>query len=398
MKYGEVVVEIAHENVAKLFTYSIPEGMALLPGMRVCVPFGSRKIEGYLLRIKDEPGEIPSGKLRGVIARLEDYPALRPELINLAMWMSESSRCLLVEALRLMLPAQMRGGHVRIQNTQMARLQVPEPERRTVIEAHRRAPNRVKILEMLLEGDQKASTLRAISAEGVRNLCEKGIIALYNEETLRKPFVAPSDDRTKPKLTDDQCRALDVLIPALHRGDGKFLLSGVTGSGKTEVYIRAVREALRLGKSAIVLVPEIALTPQMVSWFHSRFGESAAVLHSRLSAGERFDEWRRIRRGDARVVIGARSAVFAPVDRLGVLIVDEEHENTYLSDKHPRYDAREVAQRRCETEGATLLLASATPSLKSFARTMSETKNSLGPLELLEMPRRVNSRPMPDVD
>ena len=194
--------------------------------------------------------------------------------------------------------------------------------------------------------------------------------------------------------------AIDYLRhrPALRRGEGKFLLCGVTGSGKTEVYIRAVREALALGKAAIVLVPEIALTPQMVSWFRARFGAGAAVLHSRLSPGERFDEWRRIRRGEARVVIGARSAVFAPCEKLGVIIIDEEHEQSYLSDKHPRYDAREVAQRRCEHEGGTLILASATPSLKTFARALPNMRSSLGHLTLLEMPRRVLNRPLPEIE
>ena len=133
-----------------------------------------------------------------------------------------------------------------------------------------------------------------------------------------------------------QQEVLEVVLPELDQGRGKFLLHGVTGSGKTEVFIRLVRHVLEQGRTALILVPEIALTPQMVRYFRSRFGAVAAVLHSRLSAGERFDEWRRIRRGDARVVIGARSAVFAPLDRLGLIVVDEEHEQTYLSDRHPR--------------------------------------------------------------
>ena len=154
----------------------------------------------------------------------------------------------------------------------------------------------------------------------------------------------------------------------------------------------AVRNALSSGKSAIILVPEIALTPQMVSWFRGRFGPVAAVIHSRLSAGERYDEWRRIRRGEARVVIGARSAVFSPVKNLGMIVIDEEHESTYLNDRHPRYDTREVAANRCEREGAVLVLASATPSILSFA------KARRGDYMLLEMPDRVNERPLPDVE
>ena len=192
-------------------------------------------------------------------------------------------------------------------------------------------------------------------------------------------------------VTPGQEEALSVMLPDLRSGQGKYLLHGVTGSGKTEVFIRLVRQTLVQGKSAMILVPEIALTPQMVMWFRARFGAVAAVLHSRLSAGERFDEWRRIRRGDARVVIGARSAVFAPCGNLGLIVVDEEHESTYISDRHPRYDAREVAIRRCENEHATLLLASATPSILSFARARR------GDYVLLEMPSRVGNRPMPQV-
>ena len=154
----------------------------------------------------------------------------------------------------------------------------------------------------------------------------------------------------------------------------------------------AVRSVLALGKSAIILVPEIALTPQMVSWFRGRFGAVAAVIHSRLSAGERYDEWRRIRRGEARVVIGARSAVFSPVKNLGLIVVDEEHESTYLNDRRPRYDTRDVAASRCTRENATMILASATPSILSFA------KARRGDYILLEMPHRVNDRPLPDVE
>ncbi len=394
-----MIVEIVHENVSRLFTYRMPKGMALLPGTRVLVPFGPRRVEGYVLRLSDDPGDVPPEKVRDVIRPMEDYPALLPSLVDLAYWLSEQTHCLLVEALRLMLPAQMRGNRVKEKEREMARLTVTGAALNEAMVAHAKAPRRVEILEKLREGDQPAAALRAISGDGVGKLIKEGVIALYSEEALRKPFAPPSvEAREEPRLTDDQCAVLDEILPALSKGEGRFLLSGVTGSGKTEVYIRAVREALKAGKSAIVLVPEIALTPQMVSWFRARFGEGSAVLHSRLSVGERFDEWRRIRRGDARVVIGARSAVFAPAQNLGILIIDEEHEQTYLSDKHPRYDAREVAQRRCEKEGATLLLASATPSLKSFARTIPHLKSALGPLMLLEMPRRVMGRPLPDIE
>ena len=398
MTYCEVIIEIAHENVSRLFTYRVPEGMSLTPGTRVLVPFGPRQLEGYALRLKDDPGDMPPDRIRDILRPLETYPAVLPALIDLAYWLCDQTHCLLVEALRLMIPAQMRGGRVQVKNTQMARLLLPLEALDAAVEAQGRAKRRVEILEALRHGDQPAAALRAISADGVAKLIGQGILELYDLENLRTPYAPPTAPQKEPDLTDDQCRVLDEILPALGRGDGCFLLSGVTGSGKTEVYIRAVREALKMGKGAIVLVPEIALTPQMTGWFRQRFGEGSAVLHSRLSVGERFDEWRRIRRGDARVVIGARSAVFAPVEALGIVIVDEEHEQTYLSDRHPRYDAREVAQRRCAHEGATLLLASATPSLKSFSRTVPTLKSSLGPLTLLEMPRRVLDRPLPEIE
>lgn len=193
-----------------------------------------------------------------------------------------------------------------------------------------------------------------------------------------------------------QQAAVAQLTQALRGEGGRFLLHGVTGSGKTEVYIRAIRETLESGRTAIVLVPEISLTPQMVNWFRARFGGDAAVLHSRLSDGERFDEWRRIRRGGARVVIGARSAVFAPLQNLGMIIVDEEHESSYQSDKRPRYDARDIARWRAEHHGGVLLLGSATPSLATYMKVMPGVR-PVNRLTLLEMTERVKGRPLPEV-
>ena len=394
----EVIVEIAHENVGHVFTYRVPDGLSLLPGTRVLAPFGSRTVEGYVLRLKDGPGDVPPEKLRTILRALDSYPAILPALMDLAAWLCEKAHCLPVEALRLMLPAQMRGERVRVKTAQWAHLTAQGEALEQALAAARRAPRRAEILRRLAQGDQPAAQMRALGAGALQTLCRQGVVTLYARETLRRPAASGFQAAPEAPLTDDQCRVLEEILPAMARGEGRFLLSGVTGSGKTEVYIRAVRAALADGKGAIVLVPEIALTPQMVGWFRSRFGQDAAVLHSRLSAGERYDEWRRIRRGDARVVVGARSAVFAPVERLGIIIVDEEHEQTYLNDHHPRYDAREVAQRRCEQEHATLLLASATPSLKSFSRTMPHLRSSLGPLTLLEMPRRVLGRPMPRVE
>ena len=394
--YCRVIVDIVHENVAKPFTYLIPEGMELCAGQRVAVPFGAHEKEGIVIGLT-EACDVAPEKMRTVIRTLEEYAAVPPELMALAQEMAQQAHCPMAETLRLMLPAQMRGGRVRVKTVRTAQLAVSETEARTAMERDRRKGKRYQLLELLLSGE--TMTVRELServkdpGDALKKLAEDGLIRLAEEETLRTPEGAFAEVRDPGyELTAGQQEALEEILPCLRGKGGQFLLHGVTGSGKTEVFMKAVRETLALGKCAIILVPEIALTPQMVSWFRGRFGAVAAVIHSRLSAGERYDEWRRIRRGDARVVIGARSAVFSPVERLGLIVVDEEHESTYQNDRHPRYDTRDVAASRCRRENATMILASATPSILSFARARR------GDYVLLEMPRRVNDRPLPEVE
>ena len=393
--FAKVIVDIVHENVAHSFTYRVPEGMALSPGQRVAVPFGPRRLEGIVTGLTGTT-DVPPDRLKDVLAPLEAYPAVLPQLMKLAERMAENAHCPLAETLRLMLPAEMRGGRVHEKTIPVASLAVPAESLQAALDAQGRSQKRRRLLELLADGPRPVGDLAVLVKEPLiplRKLAEDGYVVIEEQENLRSPVSLYPEERTPdPELTARQTEALDELLPALRAGKGRFLLHGVTGSGKTEVFIRAVREALRLNRTAMILVPEIALTPQMVSWFRGRFGPVAAVLHSRLSAGERYDEWRRIRRGDARVVIGARSAVFAPLDHLGLIVVDEEHETTYFSDRNPRYDAREVAQWRCDAEGGTLLLASATPSMLSFA------KARRGDYTLLEMPDRVAGRPLPTVE
>ena len=394
--YCRVIVDIVHENVAKPFTYLVPEGMKLAAGQRVAVPFGPREKEGIVTELTTEC-DIPAEKIRAVLRPLEDYPAIPPELMALAQEMAVRAHCPPAETLRLMLPAQMRGGRIRVKTIRMAQIAVPAAEAEAEIRKDRRNTKRSRLLELLMNGEAAAVPELAEQVkdpgEALKKLEKDGLIRLFSEEFMRNPVSAFTDTEDPGyELTPGQQEALEEILPSLKDGGGKFLLHGVTGSGKTEVFMKAVRETLAMRKSAIILVPEIALTPQMVSWFRGRFGPVAAVIHSRLSAGERYDEWRRIRRGEARVVIGARSAVFSPVERLGLIVVDEEHENTYQNDRHPRYDTREVACSRCSRENATLILASATPSILSFA------KARRGDYVLLEMPNRVNDRPLPEVE
>lgn len=394
MAFCEVVVDIVHENVDRRFTYRVPDGMLLTPGMRVLVPFGPRKVEGYVISLVDRCDI----RCRDVIRPLEDYPALLPHMMRLAVELSRRAHCPLAETLRLMIPAQMRGERVRPKKQEIVSLRADAHVIDSLTAALRRAPKQAQILRVLSEAPDHALPMESLRQAvpdcraAVNALCKKQMINVSRTEVLRRPAYTPDAARAaEPQLTPAQKAVLDELRPALQAGTGSFLLYGVTGSGKTEVYIRAVQDALARGRTAIVLVPEIALTPQMVDWFKARFGQSAAVLHSRLSVGQRFDEWRRIRRGEARVVVGARSAIFAPLEDLGIVIIDEEHEQSYISDRSPRYDAREVARMRCEEEGATLLLASATPSMRSFALAQR------GDLTLLELPTRVHNRPLPQV-
>ena len=394
--YCRVIVDIVHENVAKPFTYLIPDGMQLTEGQRVAVPFGTREKEGIVTGFT-KTCDIAPEKLRAVIRPLEEYAAVPPELMVLAQEMAQKAHCPQAETLRLMLPAQMRGGRIRVKTVRTVCLNVRREEAEEAIRTERRSRKRIRLLELLLDGDARTvhdlADLVKDPGDALKKLEKDGLIRITEEETLRRPAGAFTEVRDPGyELTAGQQEALEEILPRLHGKGGKFLLHGVTGSGKTEVFMKAVHETLSLGRCAIILVPEIALTPQMVSWFRGRFGAVAAVIHSRLSAGERYDEWRRIRRGEARVVIGARSAVFSPVENLGLIVVDEEHESTYLNDRHPRYDTRDVAESRCNRENATMILASATPSILSFARARR------GDYVLLEMPRRVNDRPLPEVE
>ncbi len=392
--YAEIIVDIAAEAVDRVFTYAVPDGMQLQPGMRVEVPFGRIKKDGFVIRLKEQADYDPE-KIKFILSAPESYPVLLPQLMALAREIKEKYHCPLCEAIRLMLPAEMRGNRVKVKTQEQVRLTIPPEQVEEAIAKETRSKKRRLILTLLSDGEMHPMEEIRLMVKDARaaleQMREKELLEIVDVETFRSPYTGRIDDSRDRQLTDEQQEVLSELIPALERNEKPFLLHGVTASGKTEVYIRLVREAVRLGKGAIILVPEIVLTPQMISWFKSRFGDAMAVLHSRLSAGERFDEWRRIRFGNARIVIGARSAVFAPVENLGVIIVDEEHEQSYLSQSFPQYDARDIAVSRCKREGAVCLLASATPSIYSYAMARR------GDYMLLEIPHRILNRPMPEI-
>ncbi|NPV52844.1 MAG: primosomal protein N' [Firmicutes bacterium] len=344
-------------------------------------------------------------------------------MLDLARWMQDYYLCHVVEALRCMLPGGVRTHRVRPKFQQVVEL-APALASASHAEVaaslaslEKIAPSQARALELLVPGNcvPKAELLRrGVSAASIKALERKGLVIVGSLEMRRAPVDRGAYGASRPlEATPDQEAALKIILAQIsapsaprsregeqhHRGDHRcgdreprpVLLHGVTGSGKTEVYLQAIAHVRELGRSAIVLVPEISLTPQMVERFCGRFGDEVAVLHSRLSMGERFDEWRRIRRGEARIVIGARSAIFAPARELGLIIIDEEHEASYKQEEAPRYDAREVARVRARAESAVLVLGSATPSVEAYHRAMT------GEYAYARLASRISGRPLPAV-
>jgi len=379
------------------FTYAVPLELAphVAPGMRVAVPFAGRRAVAMVVGISAST-EVAPDKLKPVHDLLDGEPIVDAELLELTRWMASYYACSWGEALAAVLPAALkRERTARATIFARAARAVAEAELAELAERH---PKQHRLLRTLLEASgplERVELLRRtnLSASPLESLVARGWVALERRERGVDLLLAPGGpERPRPEhLTDEQEGALARLLPPLEeRRYATFLLRGVTGSGKTEVYLRLIEEALRRGRGAIVLVPEIALTPQTVSWFRSRF-ESVAVLHSRMTDGQRHDMWKQVRAGDARVVVGARSAVFAPVRDLGVIVVDEEHEPSFKQSSTPRYHARDVAVMRARRAGALCVLGSATPSLESWANV------ERGRYQRIDLLRRVHGGSPPPI-
>ena len=398
--FAKLIVDIANSNVDRLFTYRIPEELDVREGHRVLVPFGrgNKPVEAFVLELCEE---YDTGfQVKDIVRTMEPYTALLPDQTELARWIAKVYHCTLCDALRLMLPAQLRGSRVRektVRTVCIAEGLDKASARASLLkkDGSARSPKQLEIFDMLSRADMamSVSDLNAYvpgASAAIAALIKKGCITEQGFVTFRSPFSASVERDSSPELTEAQKTAVDA-INARKPGEA-FLLYGVTGSGKTEVYLNAIQKALDDGGGAIVLVPEISLTPQTTDRFRRRFGDTVAVMHSHLSAGERYDEWRRLRLGKARVVIGARSAVFAPIEDLKLIIIDEEHEPSYRSESNPEYTTDEVAIRRARLTGAGLVLGSATPKIVSFLRARQ------GAYKLLELRERINGIPMPDVE
>ncbi|MBC1867333.1 primosomal protein N' [Listeria seeligeri] len=450
---AKVIVDVPAMQVDRPFDYFIPEDLEELirPGMRVSVPFGNRKIQGFVTEL-GETEENP--KLKGIDGVMDLAPVLNEELMELGDWLAEDTLSFRVSAYQAMLPAALRAKYekyfLRIdeENTELEQLfegyetldwkvaearnllkslgkWVREGSVEVVYQVKNKTTNKKirminclksphELMELIENMPKNAKAQTRVLAffqmfEGteisvaelkkqaetseatIKKLAEQGIISIQEKIVSRDPYKHHHFEKSEAlRLLPDQQTACEKIIEA--KKQETFLIHGVTGSGKTEIYLQTIEAKLKEGKEAIVLVPEISLTPQMVERFKSRFGSEVAVLHSALSSGEKYDEWRKIERKEARVVVGARSAVFAPFENLGIIIIDEEHEASYKQEDNPRYHARDVAIWRAMKYQCPVVLGSATPSLESFARAKK------GVYTLIELPSRVNDRAMPEVN
>jgi len=384
------------------FDYRIPdELLGLVPvGGRVYVPFGSRpRVLGYCVELKDE-SDLPESDLKEILRSLDAEPVFTPTMLKLARWIADYYQCSMGEALHAALPAAVRARGKRRQVQFTCLEMTPREAERKAEEVFDRSPAQAKLLRTLARMDGEAPTGELTRSAGasrasVKALQRKGLVRTERRTVeAEDPLLSSAEAELvePPTLTPEQRRAYELITArmAQERFD-VILLHGITSSGKTEVYLQCIARLIERGKQAIVLVPEISLTPQTVRHFAGRF-RRLAVLHSRLTESERRKQWHRIRAGDADVVIGARSAIFAPLPALGLLVIDEEHENSFKQDNVPRYHARDVGIMRALYDNALVVLGSATPSLESFHN------SQVGKYTRVELKRRIGGHPLPPVE
>ena len=372
--YAQVLVEIKAKAIDKTFTYKIPDGMILEIGMRVLVPFGKRTLEGFVLKI-EETGDFDY-EVKSIISVTDDHPVINGEMLKLGQYISKKTLSPLICAYQTMLPSALKAKNNFTINKKYVNYLIIGDTLPTL-----KTDKQKEIFNLVKEkGKVLKKEVTDISAYTVKSFIDKGYFKEIKEEVYRL-----DDDTALNKLNHDLTSEQAEVISKVKLDLFKpYLLHGVTGSGKTLVYIRIIEKVLNLGKEAILLVPEISLTPQVVKIFKQNFGKVVAILHSGLSDGEKYDEWRKIEKGEVSIVVGARSAIFAPFTNLGAIIIDEEHSATYKQENTPRYNAIDVAIKRARTYDIPLILGSATPSVESYTRALT------GAYELLEMKNRVN--------
>ena len=371
--YADVLIEIKAKALDRTFTYKVPDNMNIKKGVRALVPFGNRTLEGFVLNVykcKNLDYEV-----KEIIKCIDDYPVINDEMLSLGKYISKKTLSPLISAYQTMLPKALKAKH----NTQINKKYVTYLK--VGKETSLTTPKQKEVYEFIKnqkEALKKDAT--AISVSAVKTLISKGAIVEIQKEEYRLHHDIKEKKLSHP-LTEEQQKVISAVDINTFQ---PYLLHGVTGSGKTYVYIKLIEEVLAQNKEAILLVPEISLTPQVTKIFKSHFGSIVAILHSALSDGEKYDEWRKIERKEVSIVIGARSAVFAPFNNLGIIIIDEEHSSTYKQENTPRYNTVDVAIKRAKTHNCPLILGSATPSIDSYTRAKA------GIYKLLEMKQRVN--------
>ena len=396
--YADVIVDITHEKLDKVFQYRIPETLVdrLCIGSEVIVSFGKgdRKIHGYVVGFSEKPDYAPE-KIKPILEIDENGMAIESRLVRLAAWMKEAYGGTMIQALKTVLPIKKKEQE-RTKRTLRLCLTEQEGKERLELYLEKNQKARARVMAALLDSPELDYSLAVkklhVTASVVRVLEEQGVLKVESEREYRNPKIQKREQTVPIRYTMEQQQAIERFRREYLAGDyGTYLIHGVTGSGKTEVYMEMIRTVAAEGRQAIVLIPEIALTWQTVMRFYRMFGDRVSVMHSRMSAGERYDQMQRAAKGELDVMIGPRSALFTPFPNLGLIVIDEEHENSYKSEQVPRYHARETAVARAEMEHASVVLGSATPSMESYYRCQT------GEYRLMELKERVGNKPLPMV-
>lgn len=382
---AKVIVDVAHSEVDRVFDYISIDGVN--EGDRVLVPFGRQTIEGFVVGFSSA-SDLPYEKLKAIVKRLDDFSALSEETLRLAEFLRDTYHVPFALALRQFIPSELRGGKVKEKTVLIVTLSdIPIEE--MISSLKKSATAQIGIIETLAKTKRTGYTelSEKFGSSAIRTLEKRGFLTVTEEKSGRTPYTSLENSAKDVKLTPEQARA----VYGIENTDKRTsLLFGITGSGKTEVYLKLISDTLKKGKTAIMLVPEISLTPQMLRQLRARFRGEVSILHSKLSAGEKFDEWLRLKRGEAKIAIGARSAIFAPLDNLGLIVIDEEHDGSYEAENSPRYKTIEVAEERARLSGAKIVLGSATPSVESYDKAIG------GEYYLAEMKTRINGKNLPE--
>ena len=380
-----VLVELSNKNIDRVFDYSVPDCFLdkIKLGIRVKVPFGKMELEGFVVEIKGS-SDI---EVKDILDVIDDEAILNSELLELGKKMQEDTLSTLISCYQIMLPKALKAKNGQVINKKFDTYYYLNKD---IVCYGKLSTSQEKIINLCMEKEYVLrKELVDISLSSLNTLIKKNILLEKKLEHYRLSY----NEKIEPKkeLTNDQRSVVDEVL--VNTGYFPYLLFGVTGSGKTEVYMELIEDALNKGKTSIVLVPEISLTPQMVLRFQKRFGDNIAAIHSALSDGEKYDEWRRIVKGEAKIVIGARSAIFAPLNNIGMIIIDEEHSDSYKQDdSNPRYNAKDIALLRGKYHNCPVIMGSATPSLEVFARAKK------GVFKLLELPNRINGKSLPHIN